>query len=185
MRKLSLFNFISLNGFFQGPEGDLSWHRHGEEENKFSEKALEPGNTLLFGRVTYQMMESYWATPEAFKSSPIVAHGMNNSDKIVFSTTLTQVKWKNSRIISENLIETVKQLKSQPGKDMAILGSGSIATLFAEHGLIDFYQFMLDPVAIPGGVPLFNGITKPLNLKLISSKALNSGVILLNYEPLR
>jgi dihydrofolate reductase len=138
---------------------------------------------LLFGRVTYQMMVSYWTTPMAQKDSPIVADGMNKAEKIVFSRTLKTADWNNTRVMNGNIAEEIKKLKQTPGKDMTILGSGSIVTLFAEHNLIDEYMIMIDPVAIGEGVPIFKGIKHPLNLKLTSTKTFKSGVVLLCYEP--
>lgn len=88
MRKLSVFNFITLNGFYKGPGGDISWHKHGEEGSKFSEENLKSANILLFGRVTYEMMAGFWPSPMAYETFPAVAEGMNNTDKIVFSKTL-------------------------------------------------------------------------------------------------
>ncbi len=88
MRKLVLFNFITLNGYFKGPNGDAGWHKHDAEENQFAADMLKRGNTLLFGRVTCEMMAGYWPTPTAIKSDPVVAKRMNNADKIVFSRTL-------------------------------------------------------------------------------------------------
>lgn len=184
MRHLSLFNFTTLNGFFKGPGGDISWHKHGEEESRYSEKALALDSTLLFGRITYEIMAGYWPTPEAYESSPVVAAGMNRSEKIVFSRTLKTAEWNNTRIISDNIVKEIKNMKRMQGKDMAILGSGSIAALLAEHGLIDRFQIMLDPVAIGNGTPIFSGINKPLQLKLIRSKTFKSGVVLLDYVPL-
>ena len=88
MNKLIAFNFITLNGYFKGPNGDIGWHRHGAEENEYAAEMLKFGSTLLFGRVTYEMMASYWPTPVAVKNDPIVAVKMNNANKIVFSRTL-------------------------------------------------------------------------------------------------
>jgi dihydrofolate reductase len=129
------------------------------------------------------MMAGYWPTPMAAQNDPSVAEGMNNSEKIVFSRTLKKTEWNNTRIISVNLIEEVRKLKKN-GKDMTILGSGSIVTLFAEHDLIDEYQIMVDPVAIGSGTPIFNNITNKLHLKLTGTRSFKSGVVLLSYEPM-
>jgi dihydrofolate reductase len=184
MRKLSVFNFITLNGYFEGLNSDIGWHRHGAEENEFSIEALKSGNILLFGRKTYEVMANYWSTPEAVKNLPAVAEGMNKSEKIVFSRTLKEVKWNNSRLMKENITEEIMKMKQTPGKDLAVLGSGSILTQFAEKGLIDEYQFMVDPVVLGGGTTLFNGIGHKLDLKLASARTFKSGVVLLCYQPL-
>jgi dihydrofolate reductase len=185
MSKLTVFNFVTLNGYFKGPGGDLSWHRHGAEENEFAAGNLNsPGNILLFGRVTYEMMAGYWPTPEAIKNDPVVAEGMNKADKIVFSRSLKKAEWNNTRLVKDNIIEEVKKMKQLPGKDMTILGSGSIITQFAEQGLIDGYQIMVDPVALGDGTPIFKGISRRLELKLTTTNTFKSGVILLCYEPM-
>ena len=182
MGKVRVFNFVTLNGYFKGPNGDLSWHRHGEEENEYAAGMLKSGNTLLFGRVTYEMMAGYWPTPNAIKNDPIVAEGMNNSDKIVFSRTLKKAGWNNTRIVKDNIEEEVKKMKQMPGKDMTLLGSGTILVRFAEQGLIDEYQIMVDPVALGDGTPIFKNIKHKLELKLTNTRTFKSGVVLLCYR---
>jgi dihydrofolate reductase len=183
MRKVSVFNFVTLNGYFKGPKGDISWHRHGPEENEYAAESLRSGNTLLFGRVTYEMMASYWPTPVAIKNDPIVAEGMNNADKIVFSRTLKKVEWNNTRLVKDNIVDEIKKMKQMPGKDMTLLGSGSILTQFAEQGLIDEYQLMVDPVVLGEGTPIMNGIKHKLDLELTGIRPFRSGVVLLSYRP--
>jgi dihydrofolate reductase len=183
MAKLNVFNFITLNGFYKGPNGDISWHPHGEEEADYSKEALQSNNMLLFGRVTYEMMASYWPTPDAINNNPIVAEGMNQAEKIVFSRTSKKATWNNTRLVKDNMVEEIQQLK-QGGKNMTLLGSGSILTQLAEQGLIDEYQFMVDPVAIAAGTPLFSGIQHQLDLALTNTRIFKSGVVLLCYKPM-
>ena len=183
MSKLSVFNFITLNGFYKGANGDITWHKHGAEEGEFAAKNASAGNTLLFGRATYEMMAGFWPTQNAIDNMPGVAAGMNSSEKIVFSKTLKKADWNNTTLIKDNIVEEIKKRKQSGGKDMTILGSGSIVTLFADHGLIDEYQLMIDPVAIAAGTPIFNGLKHSLDLKLISTRTFSSGVILLIYHP--
>ncbi len=186
MRKLGVFNFMSLNGCYKGANEDIGWHTHGgAEENEFSGNSAQGGGILLFGRVTYQMMANFWPTDAAKQSMPVVADGMNKAEKIVFSRTLKKAEWNNSRVMNGDIVEEMRKMKQTPGKDMTILGSGSIVTQFAEAGLIDLYQLMLDPVVIPGGVPIFNGIQSKLNLKLTNTRVFKSGNMLLCYEPMR
>jgi dihydrofolate reductase len=184
MRKITIFNFITLDGYYKGPLEDIRWHRHGAEEIAYSEESLAYGGTLLFGRVTYEMMASYWPTPMAMKNDPVVAEGMNKAEKIVFSRTLKKAEWNNTTVISHNIVEEMRKLKQKPGKDMTVLGSGSIVSLFAEQGLIDEYQIMVDPVAIGEGTPIFKNIKQKLDLTLTQSKVFKSGVVLLCYKPL-
>jgi len=183
MRKLALFNFVTLNGYYKGTKGDISWHRHGAEENEYAAEGLKSGSTLLFGRVTYEMMASYWPTPIAIKDDPIVAEGMNRADKIVFSRTLKKAEWSNTRLVKDNIVEEIKKMKRMPGKDMTLLGSGSILTQFAEQGLIDEYQIMVDPVVLGDGTPIMKGIKHKLDLKLTGTRTFKSGVVLLCYQP--
>ena len=184
MPQLTCFNFISLDGYYKGVDNDIHWHRHGEEESQFSAENMKSGNTLLFGRVTYELMAGYWPSPMAMENSPVVAAGMNNANKIVFSRTLTKADWENTRLIKENIVEEIRKLKKIPGKDMTILGSGSIITQFAEAGLIDDFQFMIDPVVLGKGTPIFKNIHSKMDLELLSSRVFKSGTVLLTYRPL-
>ena len=183
MGKLRAFTFVTLNGYFEGPKRDIAWHRHGEEESAYSAESLESGDTLLFGRVTYELMASYWPTPMAIQNDPVVAEGMNNADKIVFSRTLKKVAWNNTRLVKSGIEKEVKKLKQMPGKNMTLLGSGSILARFAEQDLIDEFQIMVDPVALGDGTPLFKNIKHRLNLKLTGTRAFRSGAVLLCYQP--
>jgi len=184
MARLTAYNFVTLNGFFKGPGGDLSWHQHGsKEESEYAADSISAGSTLLFGRITYEMMMSYWPTPQAIENDPVVANGMNEAEKIVFSKTLKTAKWNNTTLVKDDMVEALKKMKKQSSKDMTILGSGSIITQCAEHGLIDEYQVMINPVAIGDGTPMFKGISNKLSLKLVSSRIFKSGVVLLNYQP--
>lgn len=183
MRELSTFNFITLNGFLNDHAGDISWHRHGVEENQYAAESLQSGNTLLFGRKTYEMMAGYWPTEMAKQNDPTVAEGMNNADKIVISRTLKKTEWKNTTILNGDVVNEITRLKKLPGNNITLLGSGSILTLLAENGLIDEYLIMIDPVAIGAGSTMFNGIKQPLNLQLTEVKSFKSGVVLLTYKP--
>jgi len=185
VRKLSVFNFITLNGYFKGPVGEIGWHKHGAEEDAYAAEGLKSGSVLLFGRVTYEMMASYWPTPTAMANSPAVAGGMNMAEKIVFSRTLKHAGWNNTRLVKDNIVDEITSMKKMPGKDMTLLGSGSILTQFAEHGLIDEYQIMVDPVAIGAGTPILQGIEQTLDLRLASTRSFKSGVVLLCYTPVK
>jgi len=184
MRKITTFNFTTLDGYFKGPGGDISWHRHGAEEGEYAAESLQSDNMLLFGRITYEMMSGYWPTPMAMEHDPVVASEMNEAEKIVFSNTLTLAHWNNTTILSGDIIEKIKEIKRSPGKNMTLLGSGTILTQLAEAGLIDEYQVMIDPVVLGEGTPLFKNIGHQLELKLTETRAFSSGVVLLRYEPM-
>lgn len=184
MRKLSVFNLVTLDGYFTGKAGDISWHMVDDEFQELANKASNSGSTLLFGRVTYQLMASFWPTAEAQKMDPVVAKGMNASPKIVFSRKLKSVDWENARLAKGNLLAEVKKLKRGRGKDLTVLGSGSIVAQLADAGLIDEYQMLLNPVALGEGRSMFEGLTKKLSLKLVSSRAFKNGNVLLTYVPI-
>ncbi len=183
MRKLIAFNFVTLNGYFKGPNDDISWNNHDAEENEFAAENLKAGSTLLFGRVTYEMMASFWPTPMAAQSSPAVAEGMNKAEKVVFSRTMKKAEWNNTKVVKGDIVEATRKMKQMPGKDMTLLGSGSVITQLAENGLIDEYQIMVDPVAIGDGTPIFKDIKHKLNLKLTKTRTFKNGVVLLCYKP--
>lgn len=180
MGSLSVFNFITLDGYYKDIREGISWHRHDEQERGFSANNLAAGNTLLFGRVTYEMMASFWPTAEAERQMPDVAAGMNRADKIVFSTTLDTAGWVNTLLVRDDMIGTVQRLKAS-GRQMTILGSGKITAQLAAAGLIDRYDIMIDPVAIGQGSSIFKGIPAALNLRLNEVKPFNSGSVLLSY----
>ena len=158
-----------------------------QTEGEFAAEGAQSDSIILFGRKTYEMMASFWPTETALKSMPEIAEGMNKSEKIVFSRTLKNadpivIGWKNTRIVRDNIVEEVKKLKATSKKDITILGSGSILTQLADAGLMDSFQFMVDPIALGGGTPIFNGIGNKLDLKLTSTRAFKSGAVLLSYE---
>ncbi|HLO31023.1 MAG TPA: dihydrofolate reductase family protein [Anaerolineales bacterium] len=183
MRKVFLFNMVTLDGFFEGPNQDISWHNVDEEFNEFAIHQLNEVDTLLFGRVTYQGMASYWPTEFARKNDPEVAELMNNMPKIVFSKTLDGADWNNSRLVKENVVEEVLKLKQQPGKDIAIFGSSGLAVTLAEQGLIDEYRIIVNPVFLGHGTPLLKGIENRLDLRLLDATIFKSGNVLLYYGP--
>lgn len=182
-RKLFVFNLVTLDGYFEGQKRDISWHNVDAEFNEYAIEMLNSLDTLLFGRVTYELMAGFWPTPEAIRNNPIIAGKMNALPKVVFSRTLDKVEWHNTRLVKDNLEEEVRKMKKQPGMDMVILGSGAIMSVFANAGLIDEYRLVVNPVVLGRGTPLFKGISDRLNLRLLKTKAFKSGNVLLCYEP--
>jgi dihydrofolate reductase len=182
MGKVIVFNLTTLDGYFEGPKHDISWHHVDEEFNDFAIEQLNTVDTLLFGRVTYELMASYWPSPTAIKNDPIVANKMNSLSKIVFSKTMSQAEWQNTRLIKDNFVEEVSKLKKRPGKDMFIFGSSDLAVSFIPQGLIDEYRIMINPVFLGAGKPLLKGIKTKLELDLIKTKAFKSGNVLIYYK---
>jgi len=183
MRKLYLFDFITLDGLFDGPNGDLSWHNVDDEFHDFAIDQLNETDMILFGRRTYEMMAAYWTSETAIKNDPIVAGMMNNLPKLVFSRTITKAEWNNSQLIKENVAEEISSLKAEPGKDIAILGSSHLAVSFTEQNLIDEFRIMVNPVILGRGAPLFESLSRRLRLRLLRTRTFKSGNVLLWYEP--
>jgi dihydrofolate reductase len=187
MQKLIVFNNISLDGFFAAVNGDFNWAKVDTDDAEFS--AFVGGNAsghgqLLFGRITYEMMAGFWPTPNAIKIFPKVAEGMNSMRKIVFSRTLSNASWNNTRLVKNGLVSEVRKMKSEKGNGIAILGSGTIVAQLAPEGLIDEYQFMVNPVVLGKGRTMFEGVSEKLNLKLTKTRTFKNGKVFLSYQPL-
>lgn len=186
MRKLATFTNVTLDGYFAGPEGELEWaHRAAAdpEWNAFVAGNAQGGGTLLLGRVTYDMMVSYWPTPQAKKNDPAVAEGMNRLPKIVFSRTLDKPSWENTTVVKGDVAAEVRKLKEAPGDDIAILGSGSIVSQLAQAGLIDEIQLVVHPIILGQGKTLFTGVKDAKSLTLTTTRAFANGNVLHCYEP--
>jgi dihydrofolate reductase len=182
MRKIILFNMVTLDGFFEGPNREIDWHHVDEEFNGFAIDQLNSADGLLFGRVTYEMMASYWPTSAATTNDPIVAGKMNALSKFVFSRTLKKAEWNNTKLVKENIAEEISKLKQQPGKDLLLFGSADLASTLTQLGLIDEYRIMINPVVLGSGKPLFQGIKDKVNLKLLKTRTFRSGNVLLYYQ---
>ena len=186
MRKLIVFNHVTLDGHFVGLNGDFRWAHAGNDDREYSKFVADNasgGGELLFGRVTYELMASYWPTPVAEQHDPAVAKGMNSMSKVVFSRTLTKASWNNTKLIKGDIVSEIRKMKSESGPGMAILGSGSIITQLALEHVIDEYQMIVDPVALGKGRSMFDGIREPLNLKLTKTRTFGNGKVYLCYEP--
>lgn len=167
MRKLIVSNMMSLDGFFAGPRGELDWHVVDEDFFAYARGMLRSVDTILFGRLTYEVMVAYW--PSAPRHE--IADKMNGLAKIVFSRTLKNAKWNNTRVASGGLVEEVIDLKQQAGKDMVILGRASVASRLLEAGLVDECRVIISPVLLGRGQPLFTGIEKRISLKPLEKAA--------------
>jgi len=185
MGSLHVFENVTLDGYFTGEDGDLSWaHARGgddEDWNDFIAGNASGGGTLLLGRKTYEMMKAYWPTPQAKQEAPEVAAGMNRMQKVVVSRTLDDPGWSNTEVIKGDLADEVRKLK-ETADDITILGSGSIVAQLAAAGLIDDYQVIVNPVVIGKGRSLFAGVEEPPSLKLQKTRTFKNGNVLLSYE---
>jgi dihydrofolate reductase len=188
MRKVILFMHVSLDGFVCGPRDEMDWTTMEDDSiGEFLIPDLQKTvDTMLVGRVLYQGFEQFWPTvPENPKSRPALvefAHWMANTPKVVFSNTLREVKWINSRLAKANPVTTVLQMKKEPGGDMVIFGGASLASHFVKNNLVDEFRIKLEPVVLGRGKSLYQEIPERRKLKLIRSKVFGSGVAGLYYE---
>lgn len=178
MRKLFLFMLVSVDGYFEGPDHDISWHNVDAEFNDFADRQLEDVGTLLFGRRTYDLMASFW--PHA--TSP-TAQFMNALPKAVVSHAAFTPEWEHTRVISADVVAEIRRLKDEPGKDIAMFGSNMLCVSLMEAGLVDEFRIMTCPVALGKGTSLFAGLSKRLALRLVRQQEFNSGNILRCYVP--
>ncbi len=183
MRKLSVFNSVSLDGYFTDAHGDMSWaHREDDEWNAFASENASGGGVLLFGRITYELMAAFWPTPEAFATMPEVAEQMTALRKVVFSRTLERPSWANTEVVKGDIEAAVRRMKAEPGPDMAILGSGTIVSQLTDARLIDEYQVVVTPVVLGSGRTMFDGIREKFELTLTDTRAFANGNVVLWYE---
>jgi len=186
MRKLIVFNLISLDGYFVDRNGEMSWaHSKDTEFNAFAENNAKSGGVLVFGRITYELMAGYWPTPMAIKNNPLVAERMNNLPKIVFSRTMDKAAWNNTKLVKIDAAKEIRKMKQESGIDMVMLGSGSIVSKLTQEGLVDEYQFVMVPVILGKGRTMFEGVKEKLKMKLTKTRTFSNGNIFLCYEPVK
>jgi dihydrofolate reductase len=186
MRKLSVFNQVSIDGYFTSRDGDVGWTHQDDgdpEFEEFTEGNASGGGALIFGRKTYEMMVSFWPTPAAAKQFPVVARQMNALPKIVFSRTLKKVSWNNTALVKGEPAAEMRKMKSAPGEDMTILGSGTIVSQLAREGLIDEYRIVMIPIVLGDGRTMFQDLQRPLDLELVKTRAFRNGRVVLQYKP--
>jgi dihydrofolate reductase len=184
MKKLIAYGMVSLDGYFTDQNDDMSWaHKADPEWQAYVSENASGGGELVFGRITYELMASFWPTPAAAKSNPIVAERMNSLPKVVFSRTLDKISWSNTRLMGGDLATEARKLKQETGPNMVIMGSGSIVAQLAGAGLIDEYQIVVSPIILGKGRTLFDGVKARLPLKRTSSRSFGNGNVVLSYEP--
>ena len=186
MRKVIASVFVTLDGYVVGPNEDMSWvlNNFNEDMAQYEGRLMDSIDTILLGRVTYDIMTNFWPTHPEEPG----ADNMNATPKIVFSTTLDKAewgKWNNARLVKDHVAEEIAKLKQLPGKNMVIYGSANLVQGFSRLGLIDEYHLLVHPLVLGGGKRLFTDMTQPLNLKLLRTEAFKNGVVVLYYEPER
>jgi len=181
MAKLIMWNLMTLDGFVEGPNRDISWHFDvwGDELEKLSIEQGRSAGGLMFGRVTYELMANHWpsATGE-------VADFMNALPKYVFSRTLKRSDWNNTQVLDADVADAVARLKRESAKDIFLFGSADLAASLIPHRLIDEFRIAVNPIILGGGTPLFKQGER-VKLKLLDTRTLSTGVVILRYAPAR
>ena len=184
MRKVVMLNRVSMDGFFAGPNGEIDWFIQDPDVDKAAHEMMHP-DTLLLGRVTYQMFVSYWphvaADPNAPKGAKVLANELAQMTKVVFSTTLKEVTWEHTKLVKGDIVKEVKALKQGKGADITLFGSGSIVQQLTNEGLMDEYLTIITPVVLGAGKPLFKDVKKH-NLELVAVRDFKSGNVLLHHR---
>jgi dihydrofolate reductase len=183
VRKLIVFNSVSMDGYFTDAKGDMSWaHQQDPEWDAFVADNARGESELLFGRITYEMMAGFWPTPQAMRIAPIVAEKMNSTPKVVFSKTLGKAPWSNTRVVKDDLVGEVRKMKNGPGPVMVIMGSGTIISQLTQAGLIDEFQVVVNPIVLGKGRTMFEGVTDRLALQQTRTRTFKNGNVLMCYE---
>jgi dihydrofolate reductase len=185
MRNIISFMHISLDGFVAGPNGEMDWIKIDQELFDHVGKRISEGDTALYGRVTYQMMENYW--PAAGAKPTATRHEIEHSKwysqvhKVVLSNTLKGANLTNTQIVNNNLAETIKEIRQQPGKDILLFGSPGATHSLIQLNLIDGYWLFVNPIILGRGIPLFANVQDKIKLKLLTTRPFTCGVTELNY----
>ena len=178
----------SLDGFVAGLNGEMDWIKLDDDMFDFVGTMTDNADTALYGRVTYQLMESYWPKageqPNATKHDKEHSHWYNKVSKVVLSKTIQETGLHNTKVISDQLSENINKLKQQDGKNILIFGSPGASQSLLNQGLIDEFWLFVNPIILGQGMPLFKNITGTTKLKLVESKTFPCGVIALHYSTL-
>jgi dihydrofolate reductase len=193
-RRIAVFIRIAANGYFAAPGGGLEWVVPDPDVDRAAMEGPAAFDTFLFGRRTYELFERFWprALDDPAAAAPhgggplsddqrAMAASLNETTKLVFSRTLREVSWKNARLVPELDPAAIRAMKNQPGRDMLVLGSGSLVSQLTGHGLIDEYQFVVSPVLLGTGRPFLHDVTSTVMLDLLETRVFPTGNVLLRY----
>jgi dihydrofolate reductase len=185
MRKLILIVHTSLDGFVAGPNGELDGFDNKAENLEFVVSLTETADSALFGRISFQLLESYWPTardhPGATKGEVLYSNWYNQAHKIVFSKTLSQDNLQHTTILREIHSEEINKIKNQRGENILIFGSPSVAQQMMPIDLIDEFWIFINPIVFGTGIPLFNEMADKIKLKLLNTHTFSNGEIALHY----
>jgi dihydrofolate reductase len=183
MRKLVSFMVVTVDGYYEGPNGEFDWPNIDDEFTEFGISQLNDIDTLLFGRVTYEGMAAYWPAPEAVEGDPLIAERMNNITKVVFSTSLPEASWNNTTPFREDAGKVVAELKQADGRALARFGSPTLTVSLLEQRLVDELRVMVHPILLGAGKSLFSTLHDRVPLHLGTTTVFGSGNVLLSYRP--
>jgi dihydrofolate reductase len=184
MRTLASFIVTSLDGFYEGPNGEFDWPIVDEEFNDFAIRQLDEAQTLGFGRATYEHMAAHWPTDQARANDSGITSRMNTKPKLVFSTTLEHADWSNTTVIAGEAVEQIEAVMTAPGSELLVLGSAHLTAHFVAAGVLDVLRIMVCPIAIGRGHSLFDDLSERIALRLTHVRQFNSGNVLFVYRPL-
>jgi dihydrofolate reductase len=183
MRTLASFIVTSLDGFYQGPNGEFDWLIPDEEFNDFAVRQLDEADTLGFGRTTYEHMAAYWPTEHARVNDLAITSRMNTKPKVVFSSALEHAGWSNTTIIAGEAVERIETVKIAPGGELLVLGSAHLTAHFVAAGVLDELRIMVCPIVLGSGRSLFEDLKNRISLSLLRFRQFDSGNVLLTYRP--
>lgn len=181
MRNIVAAEFLSLDGVMEAPN---EWHSHYVNDEMAAAQAaqLAEWDTMLLGRRTYEEFAAVWPGRTSAEFGPF-ADFMNNTPKVVVSKALASASWHNSTVLRDKIAAGLVELKQRPGKTIVVIGSASLVRFLLREGLIDQLQLILDPILVGSGKRLFDGAGQRTPLKLVDSRALGTGSLVLTYEP--
>jgi len=183
MKKIILSMMVSVDGFIETGNRDISWHNWSPEMDDYMSIFFKRVDTIILGRVAYELMASYWPSSAAEAENPLIAHKMNKLNKLVLSTTLQNTTWRNTSIERELNHQLLAQIKEQPGKDIVIFGGAKVAQAFINMDAIDEYQLIINPVILGQGLPLFSNHNQQFRkLELIKCVQTKIGNTVLHYQ---
>jgi dihydrofolate reductase len=186
MRKIVLLMHVTLDGFAAGPNGEMDWIGYDKELESYVHALHDSTDAAIYGRATYDMMESYWPTvlskPESTESEKNHARWYDDATKVIVSRTLKSDPARKRVVVGQNLAAEINAIKAQPGKDLWMIGSPSVSRRFIELDLIDDYWLNVNPVILGSGLSMFGDSKDRLGLKLIASQTFAGGVVGLRYE---
>lgn len=178
MRRIIMWDMVSVDGFFEAPGHDIAWFVFEDELAAYIGETQLEARTLLFGRATYEMMAGYWPSAEGE-----IATFMNGVEKFVFSKTLQSADWNNTTLVPGDAVTEIERLKRLDGGTIFVFGSANFAATLTSCGLVDEYRLGINPVLLGKGIPLFQNIPGPTKLTLTHVRPLKSGVVILHYQP--